>query len=100
MRRLSQVQTDVEIVLFLAIGFLKEVHDFPARFLDFLSGSNHENLLVLLLNVVKGMVDFLEGRLPANPELGHGRFPAQTGHVVDDGFDFVGVEVEALDLQS
>jgi hypothetical protein len=95
---LGQVQTDVEVVLFLAIGFLKEVHDLPACFLNFLSGSNHENLLVLLLNVVKGMIDFLEGGLPANPELSHCCFPAQTGHVVDDSLNLVGVEVETLDL--
>jgi hypothetical protein len=95
---LGQVQTDVEIVLFLAIGFLKEVHDFPACFLNFLSGSNHENLLVLLLNVVKGMIDFLKRGLPTNPELSHGCFPAQTGHVVDDSLNLVGIEIKTLNL--
>ena len=60
--------------------------------------ADHQDLLVFLLDVVEGMVDLFEWGLLANSELGHARFAAQVGYVVDDGLDLVGVEVQALDL--
>ena len=44
------------------------------------------------------MVDLFEWGLFADSELGHARFTAQVGDVVDDGLDLVGVEIEALNL--
>jgi hypothetical protein len=71
--RLSQIKTDIEVILFFSIGLFKIRHDFLSSLLYLSSCSNDGNLFVFLLNVVEWMVDFLERRLTADSELGDSR---------------------------
>ena len=90
---LGQVEADVEVVLLLAVRLLEEEHYLFAGFLDLGSGADYGDLLVFLLDVVKGVVYLLERRLPAYPELSNARFSLERGHVVDDGLDLIRVKV-------
>lgn len=71
MIRLCQKQTNIIIILFLAVRFLKEGEDLFAGFFDLGSGSYYCYLFVFLLDVVEWVVYFFEGDLAADAEFGH-----------------------------
>ena len=98
MVRLGQKQTDVEVELLLPIGLFEKRHYLPSCLLDFSPASDNGNLFVLLLNVVKGMIDFLKRRLPRNSKLRHPSFSFQHRHVVDHSLDFIGIEEDSLNF--
>lgn len=45
------------------------------------------------------MVDFFKRRLAANSELSNSWSPFERSHVVDDGFDLIGIEIEPLNFK-
>jgi hypothetical protein len=96
---LCEIEADVEVELFLAVGLLEVGHDFPVGVLHFSSGADDRDLLVLLLDVVEGVVHFFEGGLSADAELCDAGLAFEGGHVVDHCLDFVRVEVESFDLE-
>ena len=66
-----QEQTDIEIELFLPVGFLKERENlFPCFFYLWL-GPDQSDFLILLLDEKEWMVDVLKWRLSGDPEFSH-----------------------------
>jgi hypothetical protein len=97
---LGKVETDVEVILLLAVRFFEITHDLLTRALDLSTSANDGYFLVLLLDVVEGMIDLFEGRLSTYTELGNSWFALQGRHVVNNSLDLIRVEVESLDLES
>jgi hypothetical protein len=95
---LGQIETYVKVVLFFSVWLLEKIHDFSSRLFDLLSRTYHQNLLVFLLNVIERMINLLERGFPSNSKLSHSRLSSQTGNIVDDSFDLIGIEIQSFNL--
>jgi len=97
---LCEIKTNVEVKLFLAVGFFEVGHDFSVSILDLCSGSDDGNLLIFLLDIVERMIDFLKGRLSANAKLSNTRFSLKRWHVIYNCLYLIRIEVKSFDLKS
>lgn len=96
---LSEIKTDIEVILLLPVWFLEVGHDFASCAFYLCAGSDDCDFFVLLLDVVEGMIDFLEGRLSADSELRDPWLAFERWHVVDHSLDLVWIEVQSFYLE-